>query len=436
MIEEFSVSNFLSINTKQTLSFRANNRERKYHELSTFQIGKNTNLLKFMVLYGPNASGKTNILNALAFLQTIVTDTDKKDKDDKTGFIPFLFDKKTSFSPGEFNLIFYVNLNKFEYRIKLDRNIIISENLFEYNKKKKNEIFSRNFDFSARNTQLSFSDSIDLSEEERLFLKANTLSNTSVIAAYNTTNVSSDLLKGIYEFFDSKMLPMITPTTDLIDWTGERIIKEDSCKGFLIDFLKQADFNVGNIDVKEENYKIGPKDIEKLIKLGAPAEVIDQAKAEKSIKIKNFNLIHNTSLGETPLKFELESRGTTRYFGLGGVLEKMLSNNHFLFVDELESSLHPDLVSHFIKTFLMNTNQSQLLITTHNLSLLETEFLRRDMVWFCEKDKMGQSEYYCATDFNLHHNISLAKFYKTGKLGAIPNLGSILIDRGNQEKHD
>jgi AAA15 family ATPase/GTPase len=107
-------------------------------------------------------------------------------------------------------------------------------------------------------------------------------------------------------------------------------------------------------------------------------------------------------------------------------------SSHVVAIDELESSLHPDLVSFFLQMFLLNANNSQLIVTTHAQYLMEQDYMRNDMVWFCEKQESGTSEYYSAQDFKLHKNNNLANFYRAGKLGAKPVLGSPLFGKDDQ----
>jgi AAA15 family ATPase/GTPase len=123
-----------------------------------------------------------------------------------------------------------------------------------------------------------------------------------------------------------------------------------------------------------------------------------------------------------------ESNGTKRYFGLGGPLYELIHNSHLLCIDELETSLHPDLMKYFLQMYLLNATSSQLLITTHNLSLMENQdFLRRDALWFCEKNDDGSMNLYSAADFDtstLRKDASIVNAYRAGRLGAKPNLGS------------
>ncbi len=432
MIQEFTIENYLSIRDSQTLSFKAG-REMTYRDILTQEMEDGTALVKFAALYGANASGKTNILNGLAFLRDIAL-IDKKDKSSPTDFIPFLFDEAHAHSPGHFELVFYTSTGKFSYTVTLDNSIIFEEKLSLFKSGKRLDVYSRVYDEKKKISQISFFENCGLEKAEQDVLRAHVILNTTVLAAYRSLNVDAPVLNAVVEYFQNYILPEISPTTELDDWTTRELEKSQCERDFLVSVLKQADFKITDIDIKNESLEITKDMIEKLGKEGASPLLLDYIRKEKKVDVKSVGLMHSSSSGNYRLDWNLESHGTRRYFGLGGVLNLLLNQNHFLCVDELETSLHPHLVNHFIKTFLMNGSQfSQLLVTTHDIDLLEADFMRKDMVWFCERDEDGASSYYAASDFKLHKNISLANFYKLGKLGAVPSLGSVMLDRKNEE---
>ena len=123
-----------------------------------------------------------------------------------------------------------------------------------------------------------------------------------------------------------------------------------------------------------------------------------------------------------------ESDGTNRMYGLSALLYTMVKNQQILVCDELDSSLHYDLFTHILKTFLVNSERGQLIFSTHNLMLLDEEYIRRDMVYFANKNQSGATEVYRAKDFGLHKEVSILNAYRAGKLGAKPNMGSIFMN--------
>jgi AAA15 family ATPase/GTPase len=145
-----------------------------------------------------------------------------------------------------------------------------------------------------------------------------------------------------------------------------------------------------------------------------------------------FNHLGKDEMGNRiliPFKIEQESQGTLRYYGLSGVLATLMTEPKMVSIDEFESSLHPDLAQNLILRFLVQSKAAQLLVTSHNIDFLgEQDVIRRDTIWFTQKDKNGATELYSAADFDtsvLRKTSSLLNVYETGKLGAKPNLGSI-----------
>jgi AAA15 family ATPase/GTPase len=128
----------------------------------------------------------------------------------------------------------------------------------------------------------------------------------------------------------------------------------------------------------------------------------------------------------------MESQGTRRFYGFAGLLALLIKNSTAFHIDELESSLHPDLYTHFILSFLLNTDKSQIIATTHNLEILDNkDIFRNDVIWFTDKNENCATELYSLADFDssiVRNTTNIYNAYKSGKLKAIPNLGDNFID--------
>ncbi len=424
MIQEFSVENFRSIKKKQTLSFLANNKIHSGAEdyLCT-QITDSVRLLKLCVLYGYNASGKTNLLKALGFLRTIVLSSPET-KDEETIFIPFALDEKTREQPGTFSLIFFINRVRYEYVVSIDRKRIYNESLCFSPEGRVATLFTRTFDEENLVSKLTIGAKCSFSTKDKTILNGNTLENSTVLHAYQKSNIHSNVLDTVVLYFKENLMPMITPSVLLRDWSIERLADDVKRKQFYVKFLEKADFQIADLEVKNKKISVDDELLSNLLEQGAPSGLINQLKKDRHIETKELFFMHETSQGQYPILAEDESHGTLRYFGLGGVLQEIIAKTHIVTIDELESSLHPDLATFFLQMFLMNSKDSQILATTHASYIMELDYMRNDMVWFCEKNEYGASEYYCAQDFKLHKNNNLANFYRIGKLGAKPILGS------------
>jgi len=433
MIQEFTVENFRSIKTKQTLSFLANNKiQTGAEDYLCTQITDSVRLLKLCVMYGYNASGKTNLLRALGFLRTIVLSAPDT-KDEETDFIPFALDTKTRNQPGTFSLIFFIDKIRYEYTVCIDRKRIFYESLRYSPEGRIATLFTRTYDTENSVSKLTIGAKCSLSAKEKTILNGNTLENSTVLYAYQKSNIHSPVLDTVIAYFKETLMPMITPSVLLRDWSLERLAGDTKRKQFYVKFLEKADFQIADLEIKNNNISVDDELLNKLTEQGAPRGLLEQLKKDKHIETKELYFTHETTHGSYQILAEDESQGTLRYFGLGGVLQELLANSHVVAIDELESSLHPDLATFFLQMFLMNSKESQILATTHAQHIMELDYMRNDMVWFCEKDEAGGSEYYSAQDFKLHKNNNLANFYRSGKLGAKPILGSPVFNRNENE---
>ncbi len=431
MILEFRVENYLSFREEQILSFEPSS-DKEYESQYCVEVKEGVKVLKLGLVYGANASGKTNLLKSLEFLRRFILQQ-KKDKTEPTGSIPFQFDELYSNKPSSFELTFFLNQIKYVYSVVLNEKRVLKENLIYYPGIQPAVFFDRWYDKEKEKSIIKFGGTIDLKSSDKKLIEGLTISNSSVFSAFSKANVEKSALDEVFNWFKEDFMQMIQPKTDLFGWTSSRLEKENLCKDFVLEVLQKADFNISEIDIKEEEIPIDEELESRISGLDMPEQLKEEILQKKMLKAKDISFQHTTKLMEKNLPRKLESNGTIRFYGLGGVLNKLLSPNTFLCIDEIENSLHYDLVAHFIKTFLMNSNNSQLLFSTHDINLLNEDFLRRDTVWFADKNEFGASELYSLLDFKLHKNLSAYNAYKVGKLGAKPKLGEILISDYGKE---
>lgn len=423
MIQEFSIKNSLSIKDKLTISFKP---KVQYNKASSpyllIDINEHTQLLKSAIIYGANASGKTNILASLEFFHGIITDSDAG-KDEEIEYNPFCFDESAMSAPSCFEIIFFVKGIKYWYELELDSSGILLEKLYYYPNKKPSKVFLRG------SGGISFGDSLSLSKYDKAVLGRNCYSSISLIAVMNKVNIDNQILNDMYYFFSNDFMNIITPRTDLQGWAINRLEKmNDNERHILLSILNKADFNLEDVVVRTEIHHIDEKIIRSMNDSDVPQSMIQDVIKKGTIESKTLEFLHKYQNTEKALNAVVESNGTRRYLGLSVVLEDLLLSSHFLAIDELEASLHPDLLLHFFLTFLLNSKNSQLIFSTHNQTLLESDSMRKDMLWFCEKDpEYGDTSVMRGSDYGIHKNNSIANFYKIGKLGAVPDLGSIQL---------
>ncbi len=429
MIHEFKVRNFLSFREEQVLSFEATS-DKSFEDLYCVEMTSSIKLLKMCMVYGANASGKTNLLVALKYLTEIIL-TRKEDKLDAIGIEPFKLDKSSSTESTSFYLSFFVKSIRYIYELEFNHTYIVSEILKVYLSSQPTKLFDRYYSKEEGVSKVSFSEKTEMSKNDKIILEGGTIKNSTLLSVYMNSNVKMKHLEDVLDWFKNNLMGIIAPRTKLLNWTSDKITESEECKSFVTEALRKADFNISEIIFEETDRKIDEDFMEFLQKKVTSEDGAEKLKELNSKKLKSISLVHKTKNGEFKLPFKAQSMGTQRYYGLGGILSVLMTNGKILPIDELESSLHYELVNHFLKTFLANSTDSQLLFTTHNISILQEDFIRRDAVWFCEKNDEGATELFSASDFGLHKNTSLYNAYRIGKLGAKPETGSIYLDSYN-----
>lgn len=428
MIQEFSVSNFRSIKTKQTISFLPNNRiENPSDDFLLVPVNDNVRLLKLGILYGYNASGKSNIIKAFSTLRHLVLRGNDR-KAAVNSYEPFLLDDESRNSPCVFEVIFYINGIKYSYYLEITREAVRKETLCGYPNGHKTTYYTRSYITESGISKISFSRECGFSSNDRMILSGNTLNNNTVLYAYSRTNISFTVFDSVVRFFSDYVMPEVTPDVNLSAWGTRKISSDRSDVSFYESVLKKADFQISNVDIKEDTVPITDEMMQYFEMHGMPKAMQEKLREEKQMDTKNLVFGHMTSLGKVFFLDEAnESNGTRRYFGLTAILKELIDDNHFICIDELETSLHPELVSFYLTMFMMNSRNSQMFISTHVQEIMDADFTRSDMIWFCEKNDHGESEYYQLQDFGLHKNARAVNYYRAGRLGAFPNLASPLI---------
>jgi AAA15 family ATPase/GTPase len=442
MILNFSVENFKSIRNKINLSFEPVVSESS-DEYYISSMGK-SKILKMALIFGPNASGKTSIIEALSFLKQLV-EKPFKNKSFELDFKPFVLDKDkdTAFS------IEFVNDKRYLYAVQFNKKCIVKESLYSFSPKK-SLIFERNTDQEKELSQIKFGSKVKISSSDKKALIANTLWNDTVIASSLSANINFDDLKFVLAWFQKslmiepgKFFPFLpaSPRVSLmeflnlvfgatasspyspfyeflsIDNISKAVLNGKIPKDRLIELLRKADLSVSDIEVELKDMKLQRAGIENHNTM--------------QYKITYAKTIFQHSYDENfSLSLNDESSGTKRYYLLLGILLEALFDNEskvkVIAIDELERSLHPDLVEHFILTFLKVCKRYnfQLIATTHNRELLmNKDLIRKDVIWFTEKKADGSTDLFSLSDFKeVRKENSIYNFYKIGKFGAVPNL--------------
>jgi AAA15 family ATPase/GTPase len=445
MIHYLKIENYGPVKDEVELNFEV--AEQMEEDAYEVRMPDGTRLLKLAYIYGANASGKTTILKAFDFLRKLLLKP-VADKATDLDFEPFLFLDSPYEKHSRFELSFYCEGIRYIYEIKFNKQTILNEKIVVYLSSKSTELFSRTTDLEKRLAKIQFGSKIKVGARERDLLEGNTLHNNTVIGAYAKTNVDIPELEKLNIWFSVFLLGMITSAHNLTEVTASLIDQNPSMKNWIDAFLNKADYQISQVNVSDFNNQISipideafptyyvthiitSKGKVKYPKSKSP-EVVNTNRYYGGPSQRKIDFIHTLKDNKSySLPILTESSGTKRYFGLGGPLYQLIHNSHLLCIDELETSLHPDLMKYFLQVFLLNAKSSQLLLTTHNISLMENQdFIRKDALWFSEKNEDGSISLYSASDFDssvLRKDASIINAYKSGKLGAKPNLGSPYI---------
>lgn len=425
MILEFSVDNFLSFNELQTLSMVGVKSFKELEENNVFQLPEHkVKITKSAAIYGNNASGKSNFLDALGFMRTFVRfsfkDALEEDSASRIEYKKFLLKEGNENKPSFFEIVFIANKIKYRYGFEIDHGKVISEWLF-HTTSKETYLFQRDKEEYKINKS-SFKEGISLSSKTRenvLFLtlvaQFNGEISSEIINWFQNFNVISGIHDRGYKRFTIKQL------------------KED--KKFLkwiirfIDFLEIANITTEIEEVEEidiESLKEKEQD-EELINLFSTMRKL-QEKAPRRDKLITWHRKYDSNnilIDTIPFDFDFdESEGTKKLIYLLGPWYDSIKNGKVLVVDELDSRLHASLVLRLVQFFHSeNKSQAQLIFAIHNTSILNRDVLRRDQIWFINKNQFGESELYSLSDFSsekVRKKSAFDKNYLSGKYGAIP----------------
>ena len=438
MIAEFKIRNFYSLRDEQTLSFIPTNDDTS-RDIYTEEVADGVSLLKIGCIYGSNASGKTNILKALDFFTQFMINDDLN-KGDEIGVVPFLLDDVSRQERTQFEMTFYLNREKYKLNLVLDNNVIYEETLQVYSSVQPTLLYKRTYNAEKDATDIVFGGKVGLVKKSREAIEGNTFNKRTVIAAFGKSNVEKSRLNLVYDFFSQRIAPIMYPQSSLMGFTKRRITKDidGKLKKFILHFLKASDFNISDIAIHEEEVSITPE-MELMIKntSGMPEKAKEEILKKGTLRSDEMFFVHHTSNGDKELGEELESRGTKRYMGLATILYDLLVHGVILPIDEIETSIHYELLSYFIKVFLVNSKRGgQLIVSTHDINLLDEDYIRRDVIWFTDKNDCGETQLIRLSTLGLHKTLSVYNAYKQEKLVDLPFLDSIYMDMDEYYEHE
>ena len=388
-------------------------------------------MLRFAVVFGANASGKSNFLEALDFLRRFWTQVPGRN-DLSTRVIPFLLDRNTPSDDSTFEMKFYVGDVRYWYKLSLNKERVSGESLYFYESVQPTRIFWR--EYADAQSIVKFNPAIvKLKTAEVDAINLNCWKNMSLFASMSKVNISIDRIGDVISWINEKFMPGVNRGTELSGYAKEKMLKDEDFRKYLTSFIKTADLRIAEVSVKETAHPLN----EQQLKMVSEATIDEEFKAEilSSGSIKDidtgFKVRVKNVRGEEEyiLPENRQSDGTTRVIEIESAIYTTIKEQAFLHIDEIEASLHPSLLDFVLNEFLKvnDNNRSQLLVTTHYDPLLDSldvnDLFGKDSVWFTEKKEDGNTELYPLTDFKgLGKLSSIRKSYKNGQFGAVPDI--------------
>ena len=417
MIVQFTVGNFLSFNAKQMLNLEAKGISELKTNICTFKAEK---ILRSMVIYGANSSGKSNLIKAMERMREVVLSSVRLNDSDELEYSPFLLSIETDSLPTFFEIIFWKESIRYRYGFEYNLRQIENEWLFAgKSEKSEKTLFIRTIEGIA----------VDAKYKEGVGIESKTNNNRLFVSL--VAQLGGPISKQILEFFKNYNVLSGLDHNDYKGFTTRMLHKNlNGCEESLELYQK---LKLGFQDIKaiESDFNLSefPENLTDELRI----KLVKDLTGKRNISLKT---VHNKYDKKGEIvdfvlfdKLKNESEGTNKIIDLSGPIFDTLKFGKALIIDELDAKLHPLITMRIVELFnspISNTKNAQLIFATHDTNLLGEELFRRDQIWFTEKDEHEQTELYSLYDFNLpdgskvRNDSNLEKNYIRGRYGAIP----------------
>lgn len=394
MLAEFRVSNYRSFKDEQVLSLIATSEESK--GTNSVEVG-GYNILKSAVVYGANASGKSNLIKAMACMIEIVSNSAGYKPDQPLPVTPFAFDEKAKTRPSTFEVTFFMDGIRYQYGFSATSKKITREWLLSWPKGRSQTWFER-----------------DIEEDEPYFGPSLRGQNKAILGKVKGNSLflstaaqwDHEQLSKIYKWFEEEFRELPprksgTQVTDQLFFSMKNIEEGAEYYNLAMELLKSADFGIDGIDIEKIDFS----------------------------KLSGYSKRFTHCNGKYSLSIEEESDGMQKFYALLGPLLESIEYGYTIFEDGLELNMHPLLTRKLIEFIRdlegVDNKCAQLIFTTHDTTLLDPELFGRDQVWFTEKDKQGATQLYSLADYkDVRKGEPMQKRYLAGRYGAIAILQS------------
>lgn len=396
MLVQFTVRNVLSFKDETIFDMTAISAY-KEHMSNLIDIGTKEKFLRVAAIYGANASGKSNFVWAMKLFQRIIIESlnnvdEETDSVLKKYSLPFSFEENSGNS--EFEMIQIINKEEYSYGFEYNSKVIVAEWLYKKNLKTNRKITI----FERETHKVHLGASV---RKECDAYKEQIPSETLLLSFFNKLKLKTDIFREVYSGIMNILIlsPDACESTKVLNIVLPKIIDENKDK--LLKFLAAIDTGIKEIDYFEK---------------------------EKEINFVTFHKGKNNQL--YPLNLYNESEGTIKSIMFFIHAQMTIYKDGVILVDELNVKLHPLLLKFIIDLFYDNDSKAQLIYTTHDTTLMDKKFFRRDQIWFVQKDEMGYSELSALSDFKVRSDASFEKDYLSGVYGGIPFLHDFSLKEG------
>lgn len=432
MLIEFSVTNFRSILARQTLSMVASADTSHIARNVTPAKGKELRLLRSAVIYGPNAAGKSNLLLALHTLQQMVLMSATAYQAGQTIPVsPFLLTKTATEQPTTFEIIFTADDGvRYHYYCEVSPGRVLKEWLVAYPHGRAQRWFERSYEPESDKESWWFGPNFKAERAEKKIWQSFTGAN--VLFLSNAIKLNNTQLRPAYTWLTQKLI-VLAPEINFNPFLSLDLLRQDTGHDQLMRFMRAADMGIDRLELQEEDLPASPAlplqpgAMRVRLEIAPPPGAPPQA--HKLIRVLAWHKRVDDG-AEVPLDMLTdESDGTRKLFEFAGGWLRALEWGATLFVDELDRSLHPHMTRFLVGLFHSSGNDknAQLVFTTHDTTLLDTELMRRDQIWFVEKDKNRSTHLYSLLEYSPRKDEALERGYLKGRYGAIPFIGNLTV---------
>lgn len=424
MLISFTVENFRSIKDPITIDFRATKKYKEDHLAYNTFVKNDIELLSSSIIYGRNASGKSNLLLGLHALSYLIQKSDSfKHNESIKAYEPFRFDKGNIDKPVKFDVEFFsIETDmKYMYSIQYCSKEIIKEELFCYPNGVKAALYKR------EKSKISYG---EYYKGAKKAIEDGLLDNQLFLSKASTSKV--EYLNEVYGLLTKNLFVSIVHDTEydksIIRAFSEMMRDDEKLKKNVLKLLQAGDTNIMDFTIADNdlsNFKF-PDNIPKEVQ----EKFIDKYKYE--VKTKHLLFDNNQLIGEEDLLIDEESFGTKKLLTIGSLIIDTLTDGGVLVIDELDKGLHPLLTKMLIKLFHSKENNpknAQLIFATHDSTLLDTDLFRRDQICFVDKEYEGGSIFYKLSDIKgVRKDIPIDKWYLSGRFKATPVISEVNLE--------